>query len=602
MQIKHELLESQLRVASLQDMSCQLLVNAEGTDCLEAKEKVHVIGNRLKLLLKEVSRHIKELEKLLDVSSSQQDLSSWSSADELDTSGSVSPTSGRSTPNRQKTPRGKCSLSQPGPSVSSPHSRSTKGGSDSSLSEPGPDRSSRAFLFRVLRAALPLQLLLLLLIGLACLVPMSEEDYSCALSNNFARSSQSGGTKRQSIHLEQKLYDGVSATSTWLDDVEERLFVATALLPEETETCLFNQEILAKDIKEMSEEMDKNKNLFSQAFPENGDNRDVIEDTLGCLLGRLSLLDSVVNQRCHQMKERLQQILNFQNDLKVLFTSLADNKYIILQKLANVFEQPVAEQIEAIQQAEDGLKELDAGIIELKRRGDKLQIEQPSMQELSKLQDMYDELTMTIGSRRSGLNQNLTLKSQYERALQDLADLLETGQEKMAGDQKIIVSSKEEIQQLLDKHKEYFQGLESHMILTETLFRKIISFAVQKETQFHTELMAQASAVLKRAHKRGVELEYILETWSHLDEDQQELSRQLEVGENSIPSVGLVEENEDRLIDRITLYQHLKSSLNEYQPKLYQQEDLGLGKSPQCGSFSPPPDHVCANHGFGGGG
>lgn len=59
-------------MASLQDMSCQLLVNAEGTDCLEAKEKVHVIGNRLKLLLKEVSRHIKELEKLLDMSSSQQ--------------------------------------------------------------------------------------------------------------------------------------------------------------------------------------------------------------------------------------------------------------------------------------------------------------------------------------------------------------------------------------------------------------------------------------------------------------------------------------------------------------------------------------------------
>ncbi|XP_076408948.1 nesprin-1 isoform X20 [Peromyscus maniculatus bairdii] len=187
-QIKQELLKSQLRVASLQDMSRQLLVNAEGSDCLEAKEKVHVIGNRLKLLLKEVSHHIKDLEKLLDMSSSQQDLSSWSSADELDTSGSVSPTSGRSTPNRQKSPRGKCSLSQPGPSVSSPKSRSTKGGCDSSPSEPRPARVGRAFLFRVLRAALPLQLLLLLLIGLTCLVPMSEEDYSCALSNNFARS------------------------------------------------------------------------------------------------------------------------------------------------------------------------------------------------------------------------------------------------------------------------------------------------------------------------------------------------------------------------------------------------------------------------------
>ncbi|XP_052606910.1 nesprin-1 isoform X17 [Peromyscus californicus insignis] len=388
-------------------------------------------------------------------------------------------------------------------------------------------------------------------------------------------SSQGGGAKGQNIHLEQKLYDGVSATSTWLDDVEERLFVATALLPEETEACLFNQEALAKDIKEMSEEMDKNKNLFSQAFPEDGDNRDVIEDTLGCLLGRLSLLDSVVDQRCHQMKERLQQILNFQNDLKVLFTSLADNKYIILQKLANVFEQPIVEQIQAIQQAEEGLRELDGGISELKRRADKLQVEQPALQELSKLQDMYDDLLVTISSRRSNLNQNLALKCQYDRALQDLADLLDTGQEKMAGDQKIIVSSKEEIQQLLNKHKEYFQGLESHMILTDTLFRKIIGFAVVKETQLHRDRMDQASAVLKQAHKRGVELEYILEMWSQLDESRQELSRQLDVVESSIPSVGLVEESEDRLVERTSLYQHLKSSLNEYQPKLYQVLDDG---------------------------
>lgn len=62
-------------------------------------------------------------------------------------------------------------------------------------------------------------------------------------SLSFPFVSQGGGTKKQNIDLEQKLYDGVSATSTWLDDVEERLFVATALLPEETETCIFNQEV-----------------------------------------------------------------------------------------------------------------------------------------------------------------------------------------------------------------------------------------------------------------------------------------------------------------------------------------------------------------------
>ncbi|XP_053365696.1 nesprin-1 isoform X2 [Clarias gariepinus] len=187
-QIRRELLDSQLKVASLQDMSLQLLVHSEGSECLEAKEKVHVIGNRLKILLKEVTRDIRELEKTLDITSSQQDLSSWSSADELDTSGSLSPVSGRSTPSRHRSKRGKSSLSQPGPSVSSSHYRSlSAAGSGFSRSEKS--RSwCRTFLQRVLWASLPVQLLLLLLVALACLVPMYDEDYSCSQSNNFAHS------------------------------------------------------------------------------------------------------------------------------------------------------------------------------------------------------------------------------------------------------------------------------------------------------------------------------------------------------------------------------------------------------------------------------
>ncbi|KAJ7400746.1 hypothetical protein BTVI_102513 [Pitangus sulphuratus] len=329
---------------------------------------------------------------------------------------------------------------------------------------------------------------------------------------------QLAGQVEETLHLEQKLYDGVTATSMWLDGVEEQVFIATALSPEEeTETYLCKQESLAKEIKDITEEVDKNKSLFAQIFPENSDNRVIIEDTLDCLLKRLTLLESVVNQRCHQMKGRIQQIVTFKNDLKLMFTSVADNKYLVLQKLAEAADRPETEQMQVILQAEEGLKELDAGINELKKRIDKLQIDQPSVQELSKIQDKYDELLMIIGSRRSDLNQNMALKSQYERALQDLADLVETGQEKMAGDQKMIVSSKDEVRLLLDKHK----------------------------------------------------------TWMHLDEDYQELTRQLESVEGNIPTVGLVEETEDRLTERIALFQHLRSNLTEYQPKLYQVLDDG---------------------------
>lgn len=52
------------------------------------------------------------------------------------------------------------------------------------------------------------------------------------------------GRVEETLHLEQKLYDGVTATSVWLDGVEEQVFVATALLPEEeTETYVCKQEV-----------------------------------------------------------------------------------------------------------------------------------------------------------------------------------------------------------------------------------------------------------------------------------------------------------------------------------------------------------------------
>uniref|UniRef100_A0A915ECD9 KASH domain-containing protein n=1 Tax=Ditylenchus dipsaci TaxID=166011 RepID=A0A915ECD9_9BILA len=44
---------------------------------------------------------------------------------------------------------------------------------------------------RILRTALPLQAMLVLLLGAACLVPHCDDDYCCHLLNNFARSFES---------------------------------------------------------------------------------------------------------------------------------------------------------------------------------------------------------------------------------------------------------------------------------------------------------------------------------------------------------------------------------------------------------------------------
>ncbi|XP_023011209.2 nesprin-1 isoform X7 [Maylandia zebra] len=208
MQIKCELLDSQQKVSSLQELSAQLLVNikpqslaqtsertqAQGNECLEAQEKVHVIWNRLRLLQREVNSDLEGLERRLGAMDAEQDCSP------LPVSRSTAPGSDVTSQTRKRLPRGKSSQAHPGHPESSPrHSRSRSPGaagcvsSRSDLSDVTSSASSssskdKSFLLRVLRAALPVHLLLLLLIGLACLVPMTEEDYSCHHANNFARS------------------------------------------------------------------------------------------------------------------------------------------------------------------------------------------------------------------------------------------------------------------------------------------------------------------------------------------------------------------------------------------------------------------------------
>uniref|UniRef100_A0A8P4GEQ8 KASH domain-containing protein n=1 Tax=Dicentrarchus labrax TaxID=13489 RepID=A0A8P4GEQ8_DICLA len=137
--LQEELCGRQQQVSSLQEISSQLLLEATAEDSIEAKEKVHVICNKLRLLLRQAAADLHTLQ-------------------------------GR--------------LAQVGPFYFQ--------GSVVRLVAVLPakkDSSPRRPLFyRVLRAAFPLHLLFFMLLVLACLVPLSEEDYSCTLSNNFARS------------------------------------------------------------------------------------------------------------------------------------------------------------------------------------------------------------------------------------------------------------------------------------------------------------------------------------------------------------------------------------------------------------------------------
>ncbi|KAJ8269984.1 hypothetical protein GJAV_G00108970 [Gymnothorax javanicus] len=150
------------QVGSLQDISAQLLPEyraeawALGEDSSETQEKLHVVGNKLQVLLRQVAQDRQVLRERLGASASLEPESETVSAQERAgetgaVAAAVEPETARRSERRDQSP-------------------------------------PRSFFARVLRAAFPLHLLLLLLLMLACLIPPWQEDGSCALSNNFARS------------------------------------------------------------------------------------------------------------------------------------------------------------------------------------------------------------------------------------------------------------------------------------------------------------------------------------------------------------------------------------------------------------------------------
>uniref|UniRef100_A0A671N7V8 KASH domain-containing protein n=1 Tax=Sinocyclocheilus anshuiensis TaxID=1608454 RepID=A0A671N7V8_9TELE len=159
-----ELQGRQKQVSSLQAIVSELLPEAGGEDSAEAREKLHVIGSKLRLLSRQVDQdHQTIQERLVSVKTY------WFLWDVLQTSLILV----------------ESRISQLFIFRRLDKKISSKTFCFRPKRDPSPQRS---FFYRVLRAAFPLHLLFLLLLVLACLVPLSEDDYSCTFSNNFARS------------------------------------------------------------------------------------------------------------------------------------------------------------------------------------------------------------------------------------------------------------------------------------------------------------------------------------------------------------------------------------------------------------------------------
>ncbi|XP_062901726.1 nesprin-2-like isoform X3 [Mobula hypostoma] len=161
--LQEEMLGHQPQILGLEELGRRLLDNPQGPRQREAREEICAVANKARLLLQGVAGDLQTVDERLDASS-------FISAEELDVT--VVP--------QTSTPLRHMSGLKEAPPVSAQRSAPV------TVEQTSP--RERPFLGRVLRAALPLQLLLLFLLLLASLLPLQQPEYSCSVANNFARS------------------------------------------------------------------------------------------------------------------------------------------------------------------------------------------------------------------------------------------------------------------------------------------------------------------------------------------------------------------------------------------------------------------------------
>lgn len=138
---------------------------------------------------------------------------------------------------------------------------------------------------------------------------------------------------------------------------------------------------LGKEVKNVSEEVCKCRDVLggTERLWDEGGESVLVEKVLDSLERRLKLLDTVLDQRCDSMKDKLQELTVFQvyvaciwlflinilffslalsltntfssisisqTELRLLLTALSDSKYQLLQKMNAAMDRPASKQME----------------------------------------------------------------------------------------------------------------------------------------------------------------------------------------------------------------------------------------------------------------
>ncbi|KAL2304033.1 hypothetical protein Nmel_009323 [Mimus melanotis] len=372
-----------------------------------------------------------------------------------------------------------------------------------------------------------------------------------------------------SSNLDRKLFELLLAISRCLNNMEEMLNTSV-LSTEEAAVQQALYETLSVELQKLHADLSDKKDDLLKSISCAGGSTDVFCECFNNLQARLEQTQAATASRSSSMKAGLDHNSNYLNQTRLLYDQLTEKKAALQQCLNELHGHSVSEQLQKIGACAVELQNFESQVAKLRGHGERLQLPITLIQEAYKLEDVLDDMWGILKAKYVELNSPSISESQYEDLLRGFAELVAIGREKMAQDPKHLTKSRAALQSHLKNHKDFFRNLMIRMAYMEVFSKRVSPSVLQKREEFWRQLVNEVKLLEQKACQYGIHLESLLKDWMVFDEECLVFNKELEALASALPSVSLVEETEERLMERIALLEKIKSSVDEKHARLYQ--------------------------------
>ncbi|XP_072424107.1 uncharacterized protein [Chiloscyllium punctatum] len=391
------------------------------------------------------------------------------------------------------------------------------------------------------------------------------------------------------VTLERRLQDTTLWISQWLDAAEERIYSSSPIPLEEAEQQLEYHQLLAATLERVHHELSEQCSVLGQPRQAGEQISALALQCLATLQRRLKLLQAAHSTVSQSLTDRMRHITLYQERLRQFEAVLLERRMDVRNRLVESAAQSASDQLQVIEKVEGDLEPIDAELLAVITEGQQYDLETTATEDLCKLEDILNGIRVSLREQWRQVQHTTVVTSQYERLLQALLGLVNSGQEKLSQGTRLLAKNIGDLRSQLQNHKLFFSRLANHLVLVKQFSQSVPGFIVTCNRDVWLELVEGVSALQAQALAHGIQMETAVQAWAEFEVDHSSLMKELELLKSSVPTVGLVEETEERLSERVSTLQAIRSSLTRTQAQVEQRLSsghtlLGIVSCPELGT------------------